>query len=31
LAHFLVAAASFIDRVADLAVGDASAEANIHK
>ncbi|KJZ37309.1 hypothetical protein VC35_26495 [Pseudomonas fluorescens] len=28
---FLVAAASFIDRIADLTVGDASAEANIHK
>ncbi|CAI8698578.1 DNA-directed RNA polymerase [Pseudomonas sp. IT-P100] len=31
LADFLVAAASFIDRFADLSVGDASAEADIHK
>ena len=30
-ADFLVAAASFIDRIADLTVGDTSAEANIHK
>ena len=29
--HFLVAAATFIDRFADLSVGDASAETNIHK
>ena len=29
--HFLVAAATFIDRFADLSVGDASAEADIHK
>ncbi|SDP33613.1 hypothetical protein SAMN04490202_3798 [Pseudomonas reinekei] len=28
---FFVAAASFIDRIADFTVGDASAEANIHK
>ena len=28
---FLVAAATFIDCIADLTVGDASAEANIHK
>lgn len=31
LADFLVAAASFIDCIADLTVGDASAEADIHK
>ncbi len=31
LADFLVAAATFIDRIADLSVGDASAEAHIHK
>ena len=31
LANFFVAAATFIDRFADLSVGDASAEANIHK
>ena len=28
---FLVAAATFIDCIADLTVGDASAEADIHK
>ena len=31
LADFFVAAATFIDRFADLSVGDASAETNIHK
>lgn len=31
LADFAIAAATFIDRFADLSVGDASAEANIHK
>lgn len=31
LTDFLVAAASFIDCIADLTVGDASAEADIHK
>ena len=31
LTDFLIAAATFIDRFADLTVGDASAEANIHK
>ena len=31
LANFFIAAATFIDRFADLSVGDASAEANIHK
>ena len=31
LTDFLIAAATFIDRFADLSVGDASAEANIHK
>ena len=31
LADFFIAAATFIDRFADLTVGDASAEANIHK
>ena len=30
-AHFTVAAATFVDCIADLAVGDASAEADIHK
>lgn len=29
--HFFVAAATFVDRFADLSVGDASAEADIHK
>ena len=29
--HFLVAAATFVDCFADLSVGDASAEADIHK
>ena len=31
LTYFTVAAATFIDRFADLTVGDASAEADIHK
>ncbi|RON78286.1 hypothetical protein BK670_23935 [Pseudomonas fluorescens] len=31
LADFFIAAATFIDRIADLSVGDASAETNIHK
>ncbi len=31
LTDFFIAAATFIDRFADLSVGDASAEANIHK
>jgi hypothetical protein len=31
LAYFAVAAATFKDRIADLSVGDASAEADIHK
>lgn len=31
LTDFLVTAASFIDCIADLTVGDASAEADIHK
>ena len=31
LADFFVAAATFIDCIADLTVGDASAEADIHK
>ena len=30
-AYFTVAAATFKDRIADLSVGDASAEADIHK
>ena len=31
LAHFAVAAATFIDCFADLSVGDTGAEADIHK
>jgi 5-formyltetrahydrofolate cyclo-ligase len=31
LTYFPIAAATFIDCIADLTVGDASAEANIHK
>ena len=31
LTDFLIAAATFIDCFADLSVGDASAEADIHK
>ena len=31
LADFAIAAATFVDRFADLPVGDASAEAYIHK
>jgi hypothetical protein len=31
LTDFLIAAAAFIDCIADLTVGDASAETNIHK
>ena len=31
LAHLTVAAATFVDCIADLPVGDASAEADIHK
>jgi hypothetical protein len=31
LTDFLIAAATFIDCIADLTVGDASAEADIHK
>jgi hypothetical protein len=31
LAHLAVAAATFIDRIADFSVGDTSAEADIHK
>ncbi len=31
LAHLTVTAAAFIDRIADFAVGDASAETDIHK
>ncbi|CAI8982246.1 conserved hypothetical protein [Pseudomonas sp. IT-347P] len=31
LADFFIAAATFINRFADLSVGNASAEANIHK
>ena len=31
LTDFLIVAATFIDCIADLTVGDASAEANIHK
>ncbi|MNF93193.1 hypothetical protein D3C84_758610 [compost metagenome] len=30
-AHFTVAAATFVDCIADFTVGDASAEADIHK
>ena len=29
--HFLVTAASFIDRIADLSVGDADTKTHIHK
>ncbi|CAN2970113.1 hypothetical protein METHPM2_1640006 [Pseudomonas sp. PM2] len=29
--YFLIAAATFVDCFADLSVGDASAEADIHK
>ena len=31
LAYFAVAAATFVDRFANLSVGDTGAEADIHK
>ena len=31
LSHFAIAAATVINRFADLPIGDASAEADIHK